>query len=102
MLRRRLTRQLGGSYALKSSCAGKLLRPPAHGRNENMEFLSLDLFFVRKVVAALVLPPSGPLIVALGGLFRLGRRPRLGRALAWLGLTSLLLLSMPAVSDALY
>jgi uncharacterized SAM-binding protein YcdF (DUF218 family) len=67
-----------------------------------MEFLSFDLYYLRKVLGALVLPPNGPLIVAFAGLLLLGRRPRLGRALAWLGLTSLLVLSMPAVSDALH
>ena len=67
-----------------------------------MEFLLVDLFFLRGVLRSLVLPPNGPLIVAFAGLLLLGRRPRLGRALTWLGLISLLALSMPAVSDALY
>jgi len=48
-----------------------------------------------------VLPPTGPLLLALAGLALLGRRPRLGRGLAWLGVGSLLLLSLPVVSHAL-
>jgi uncharacterized SAM-binding protein YcdF (DUF218 family) len=41
------------------------------------------------------------LLLALVGLALLGRRPRLGRALAWLGLVGLLVLSLPLVSHAL-
>src|SRR5258706_8071656 len=66
-----------------------------------MESIALDLFYVRKVLSTLVLPPIGPLILAFAGLLLLGRRPKLGRALAWLGFTALLLLSMPLVSAIL-
>jgi uncharacterized SAM-binding protein YcdF (DUF218 family) len=59
------------------------------------------LFLARKVAAALVLPPTGPLLVALFGLALLGRRPGLGKALAWLGVLSLLALSLPPVSHGL-
>jgi uncharacterized SAM-binding protein YcdF (DUF218 family) len=48
-----------------------------------------------------VLPPTGPLLLALAGLALLGRRPRFGRALAWLGVGSLLVLCLPVVSHAL-
>jgi uncharacterized SAM-binding protein YcdF (DUF218 family) len=48
-----------------------------------------------------VLPPTGPLLLAALGLALLGRRPRLGRALAWLGVAGLLVLSLPMVSHAL-
>ena len=61
----------------------------------------MDLIIARKALAALVLPPTGPLLLALLGLALLGRRPRLGRGLAWLGVGSLLLLSLPVVSHAL-
>jgi uncharacterized SAM-binding protein YcdF (DUF218 family) len=61
----------------------------------------VDFFIARKVLAALVLPPTGPLLLALAGLALLGRRPRLGRALAWLGTGALLILSLPVVSQAL-
>jgi uncharacterized SAM-binding protein YcdF (DUF218 family) len=61
----------------------------------------VDLFIAKKALAALVLPPTGPLLVALLGLALLRRRPRWGRALAWLGVLSLLALSLPLVSHAL-
>jgi uncharacterized SAM-binding protein YcdF (DUF218 family) len=61
----------------------------------------VDFVIARKVLAALVLPPTGPLLVALAGLALLGARPRLGRALAWLGAGALLMLSLPVVSHAL-
>jgi len=61
----------------------------------------VDVFIARKALAALVLPPTGPLLLALAGLALLGRRPRLGRALAWLGVGGLFLLSLPVVSYAL-
>ncbi len=67
-----------------------------------MESLPFDLYFLmRKVFGTLVLPPNGPLILAFAGLLLLGRRPLLGRALAWLGFTTLMLLSVPVVSSSL-
>lgn len=61
----------------------------------------IDLFVLRKALTALVLPPTGPLIVAVLGLATLRRWPTLGRALAWLGVLTLLALSLPVVSDVL-
>jgi len=61
----------------------------------------VDFLIARKALAALVLPPTGPLLLALAGLALLGRRPRLGRALAWLGVAALMLLSLPVVSHVL-
>jgi uncharacterized SAM-binding protein YcdF (DUF218 family) len=61
----------------------------------------VDFLLARKVLAALVLPPTGPLLLALAGLALLGRRPRLGRALAWTGVAGLLLLCLPVVSHGL-
>jgi uncharacterized SAM-binding protein YcdF (DUF218 family) len=61
----------------------------------------MDLLLVRKVLTALVLPPTGPLVVALIGLGLLNFRPRLGLGLAWLGLLTLLALSLTTVSQAL-
>ena len=61
----------------------------------------MDFLIAGKALAALVLPPTGPLLLALAGLVLLARRPRLGRALAWVGVGSLLLLSLPVVSHAL-
>jgi uncharacterized SAM-binding protein YcdF (DUF218 family) len=58
-------------------------------------------FFVKKLIAALVLPPTGPLLVAIVGLLLLRRRPRLGRALTWCGVMTLFVLSLPSVSAIL-
>jgi uncharacterized SAM-binding protein YcdF (DUF218 family) len=67
-----------------------------------MESFSSDLvFYLRKVLGTLVLPPLGPFIVAFAGLLLLNRSPKLGRALAWLGFTALLVLSLPLVSKNL-
>jgi uncharacterized SAM-binding protein YcdF (DUF218 family) len=62
----------------------------------------LDPFFLRGVVKTLVLPPAGPLLVALAGLLLLRRRPRTGRALAWFGVLASLALSLPIVALALH
>lgn len=56
------------------------------------------LFAVRALAKALVLPPAGPLLVLLAGLLLAGRAPRAGRAIAWLGAISLLLLCLPIVA----
>jgi uncharacterized SAM-binding protein YcdF (DUF218 family) len=56
---------------------------------------------LRAVAKALVLPPLGPLLVALVGLGLLHRRPRLGRALAWSGVLLLYALSTPLVAHLL-
>jgi len=61
----------------------------------------MDLFFVRKVLTGLVLPPTGPLIVAFLGLMLLKARPMLGLGLAWMGILTLLVFSLPFVSYAL-
>jgi uncharacterized SAM-binding protein YcdF (DUF218 family) len=60
------------------------------------------LFVLKKVIAALLLPPTGPVALALLGwaLWRRGAR-RTGVALVWSGLGSLLLLSLPLVSGVL-
>lgn len=62
---------------------------------------AVDFFFIRKVLAALVLPPTGPLLLALLGLLLLARWPRLGRALVWIGVLTLAALSIPLVSYVL-
>jgi len=61
----------------------------------------MDFFFWRKVLAALVLPPLGPLLIAIAGAALLGRRPRLGRALVWTGLGLLVALSTGLVAGGL-
>jgi hypothetical protein len=48
----------------------------------------------------MILPPAGPLLVAILGALLIGRRPRLARACLAIGLGSLWLMSTPVVSDA--
>ena len=55
----------------------------------------------RSLAKILVLPPAGPILVALAGLALAKRAPRLGRVLAWSGLGTLLLLSLPIVAASL-
>ncbi len=61
----------------------------------------IDVIWVKAVVKALVLPPTGPLLLAAFGLLLAGRHPRAGRLLASGGVALLLLISIPAVADAL-
>src|SRR5262249_55353417 len=55
-------------------------------------------FLAKKLITALILPPTSTLFMAMCGLLLLGRAPRVGRALAWLGVLTLLILSLPPVS----
>jgi uncharacterized SAM-binding protein YcdF (DUF218 family) len=61
----------------------------------------MDFFVLRKLAAALVLPPTGPLLLAIAGALLLHRRPRLGGVMLWTGLLTLLALSLGPVSHAL-
>lgn len=56
------------------------------------------MFWISKIVGALVLPPNGPIVVALAGLLLARSRPRLGARLALLGVGSLVVLSVPIVA----
>jgi uncharacterized SAM-binding protein YcdF (DUF218 family) len=56
------------------------------------------VFLLKKIVSALILPPTGPLLLLGLGLLLLRRRPRFGRALAWAGFISLWLLATPLVA----
>jgi len=60
--------------------------------------LDLDPVALKDIAKALVLPPGGLLLVAILGLALLGRRPRLGRWLASVGVLGLLVLSLPVVA----
>ena len=53
------------------------------------------------LLKTVILPPTGPLLLAVLGVFLLRRRPRLARACLILGVGSLWLLSTPVVCDAL-
>ncbi len=61
----------------------------------------IDPIWVKAVLKALALPPTGPLLLAILGLAVRGRNPRLGTGLAWAGVLSLLALSIPAVAALL-
>ena len=61
----------------------------------------MDFFFWRKALATLVLPPVGPLLLAIAGAALLGRRPRAARMLLWGGLGLLAAFSTWLVADAL-
>jgi uncharacterized SAM-binding protein YcdF (DUF218 family) len=57
-----------------------------------------DPIWLKALLKALVLPPTGPLLVAALGLGVTLRWPRFGRALAIAGVLTLLVLSIPAVA----
>jgi uncharacterized SAM-binding protein YcdF (DUF218 family) len=57
--------------------------------------------FLKSVLRTLILPPSGPLILALVGLLLIHRYRRLGGTLVVVGVVSLWLLSMPVVGEVL-
>lgn len=63
------------------------------------------LFTAKKILAALILPPAGPLLLALAGLWLARAKTRRwgggGIVLAMLSLLTLLALSVPAAGDAL-
>jgi uncharacterized SAM-binding protein YcdF (DUF218 family) len=59
------------------------------------------MFILKKLLTLLVLPPGGPLLLALCGLMLLQRKPRLGRGLAFAGVLSLYALSTPIVGTRL-
>jgi uncharacterized SAM-binding protein YcdF (DUF218 family) len=61
----------------------------------------IDPVWLKALIKALVLPPTGPLLVALAGLIAWRRWPRAGRALVILGMLSLLVLSLPVVASLL-
>jgi uncharacterized SAM-binding protein YcdF (DUF218 family) len=58
----------------------------------------MDLFLLKKLLTALVLPPTGPLLLAIAGALMWRRRPRLGGVALWTGLLTLLALSFSPVS----
>ncbi len=56
-----------------------------------------DPIWIKAILKALLLPPAGPLLIALAGVVIWARHPRAGRWLAAFGTLSVLLLSMPVV-----
>ncbi len=61
----------------------------------------LMLLRIKTLLKGLILPPAGPLLLAILGVFLIKRRPVLARTCLILGLGSLWLLSTPVISDAL-
>jgi uncharacterized SAM-binding protein YcdF (DUF218 family) len=61
----------------------------------------MDLVLLRKVLAAIVLPPIGPLLVLVAGAILLRRWPRLGRGLVWTGIAALTILSTGVAANLL-
>lgn len=62
----------------------------------------MDWIVLRKIIAGFVLPPAGPLLCVMLGLALMGRHQRyrrIGKTLAWLGVGSLIALSLPVVSS---
>lgn len=63
------------------------------------------MFLLKKLLTSLILPPTGPVLLALFGLWLAGRKSRrwqhAGRWLAGLSLLALLVLSLPITGNAL-
>jgi uncharacterized SAM-binding protein YcdF (DUF218 family) len=57
-----------------------------------------ELIWFKSLLKALILPPTGPLLLAALGLGLQSRHPRIGRAFALAGVLVLLLLSTPVVA----
>ena len=57
-----------------------------------------ELIWFKSLLKALILPPTGPLLLAVLGLGLQRRHPRTGRAFAFAGVLVLLLLSTPVVA----
>lgn len=59
------------------------------------------LLFLKRAVSALILPPAGPILLALFGLLLAQRFPRLGRRIFWLGIFGFFLLATPFTAGVL-
>jgi uncharacterized SAM-binding protein YcdF (DUF218 family) len=60
-----------------------------------------DVVWLKTLLKALILPPTGPLLLLVAGLLLIRRAPRGGRIAAWAGTLALLALSTPLVAFAL-
>jgi uncharacterized SAM-binding protein YcdF (DUF218 family) len=61
----------------------------------------LTLLRLKTLLRSLILPPTGPLLLAVLGIMLIKRRPRLARACLIAAIGTLWLLSTPVISDAL-
>lgn len=59
------------------------------------------LFLLKKIISALILPPTSLILLAFIGLWLIRKHPKTGRTLATLSLVSLLILSLPVTGNAL-
>jgi len=58
-------------------------------------------FLLKKILSALILPPTSLILLGLLGIYLSRKHPKFGRALAVLSLTTLLILSLPITGNAL-
>jgi uncharacterized SAM-binding protein YcdF (DUF218 family) len=65
------------------------------------EVESSMIFILKPLVRTLILPPAGPMLLAIVGFMLLRRRPHLGRSLIAIGIAALWLLATPVIADAL-
>lgn len=63
--------------------------------------LEMLLFLFKKIVSALILPPTSLILLAFVSLWISRKRPKTGKTLATLSLASLLILSLPVTGNAL-
>lgn len=59
------------------------------------------MFYLKKLLSALALPPVGLILLAFLGIWLSRQRPRLGHSVSAVALLALLALSLPPVADAL-
>ena len=59
------------------------------------------MFFLKRLLECLLLPPLAPLLLIIAGLLLLRWRPRLGQGLAWGGVLLSFVLMLPVTVDAL-
>lgn len=59
------------------------------------------MFHLTKILSTLVLPPAGPILLALFGVWLSRKHPRFGRSLTTLALLSLFALALPPVANSL-
>jgi uncharacterized SAM-binding protein YcdF (DUF218 family) len=67
-------------------------------RDDSSDSPVIDSIWLKAIIKAIVLPPTGLLLVSLAGLSLRRRFPRCGIAMAWAGIAVLLVLSMPVVA----
>lgn len=63
--------------------------------------VELTPFLFKKIISALILPPTSLVLLALLGLWLSRKHPKTGRSLATLSLVTLLILSLPVTGNAL-